>query len=65
MVPFLLHAAQTISTFQEQTFPQGALMYPPDRPTLNGRHLDVSEVWSEIEKDADIEGKCHHVCVWR
>eukprot|EP00752_Nemacystus_decipiens_P006992 g6271.t1 len=33
---------QAVSPFQEeQTFPQGALTYPPDRPVLQGRHLDV------------------------
>ncbi|CAM9847215.1 unnamed protein product [Pylaiella littoralis] len=33
---------QAISQFQEpQTFPQGALIYPFDRPILQGRHLDV------------------------
>ncbi|CAM9847074.1 unnamed protein product, partial [Pylaiella littoralis] len=33
---------QAISQFQEpQTFPQGALNYPPDRPILQGRHLQV------------------------
>ncbi|CAB1097281.1 unnamed protein product [Ectocarpus sp. CCAP 1310/34] len=33
---------QAISPFQEaQTFPAGALTYPPDRPILQGRHMDV------------------------
>ncbi|CAM9901263.1 unnamed protein product, partial [Scytosiphon promiscuus] len=33
---------QAVSPFQEaQTYPAGALTYPPDRPILLGRHLDV------------------------
>jgi len=49
--PAFLPSTQAVSQFQEaQTFPEGALTYPPDRPILQGRHLDVGHTVVELRR---------------